>query len=226
MTRLGTFMIRGEGVSKIYHTRVGSKCVLDNQNFVIERGDSVAILGPNGAGKSTFMRLIAGVEFPTAGKIRRDMSVSWPIGFGGAFQGSLTGADNVRFISRIYGQDSARVLRYVQEFAELGPYLDMPFKTYSAGMRGRLAFGVSLAVDFDCYLVDEVTAVGDMRFQERCREALTARREQGALVMVSHDAATLRLYCQKGWLLRDGHLIDCGDIESAIAAYHDIIMAQ
>jgi capsular polysaccharide transport system ATP-binding protein len=218
-------MISGESVSKTYHTRNGSKCVLDSQDFVIHRGEGIGVLGPNGAGKSTLMRLISGIEFPDSGVVRREMTVSWPLGFGGAFQGSLTGADNIRFISRIYGQDSAEVLRYVQEFAELGRYIDMPIKTYSSGMRARLAFGVSLAVDFDCYLVDEITAVGDARFQARSQAALEARRAQGALVMISHDPNTLRSYCQRGWVLRDGHLVDHGDINSAIAAYYDGIMA-
>jgi capsular polysaccharide transport system ATP-binding protein len=154
------------------------------------------------------------------------MSVSWPIGFAAAFQLGLTGADNVRFISRVYGQDSRSVLEFVEDFAQLGRYIDMPLKTYSSGMQARLAFGVSLAVNFDCYLVDEVTAVGDSRFQERCREALLARRETGALIMVSHDANTLRQYCERGWILRDGHIIDCGDIETALAKHEELIWAR
>jgi capsular polysaccharide transport system ATP-binding protein len=219
-------MISGESVTKFYHTRSGDRYILDNQDFQIKRGDNIGILGPNGAGKSTFVRLLAGTEYPSSGVIRREMSVSWPIGFAGAFQLGLTGADNVRFVSRVYGQDSKKVLAFVQEFAELGRYIDMPLKTYSSGMQARLAFGVSLAVNFDCYLVDEVTAVGDSRFQERCREALLARRETGALIMVSHDGNTLRQYCQRGWILRDGQIIDCGDIEAAIAKHEEHIWAR
>jgi capsular polysaccharide transport system ATP-binding protein len=216
-------VIIGQNVSKIYHTRRGHKQILTDQDFVIKRGDSIGILGPNGAGKSTLLRMIAGVEYPTAGNIRREMTVSWPIGFSGAFQVSLTGADNARFIARVYGQPIKDVLTFVEDFAELGHYLYEPVKTYSSGMSSRLAFGISLAVDFDCYLVDEVTAVGDARFQQRCRDALLARQQRGALVLTSHDLHTLRDYCNAGWVLRDTHIHKHDNIEDAIAAYNDLL---
>jgi capsular polysaccharide transport system ATP-binding protein len=199
--------------------------VLDAQSFTLERGASIGIVGVNGAGKSTLTRLIAGVEHPTSGRITRHMSVSWPLGFGGAFQGSLTGADNARFIARIYRKPISRVLDYVEDFAELGHYLHNPVKTYSSGMRARLAFAVSLAIEFDCYIVDEVTAVGDSSFRERCQAALNERRASGTLIMVSHDANTLRDYCETGAILRDGQLTFYDNIDETIAAY-DALFSQ
>jgi capsular polysaccharide transport system ATP-binding protein len=215
----GARMIQFENVTKVYHARGIEKRVLDQQSFVIERGRAIGVVGANGAGKSTLTRLIAGIEFPTSGRIRRGMSISWPLGFGGAFQGSLTGADNTRFIARIYGRHVADTLDYVEAFAELGRYLHMPVKTYSSGMRARLAFAVSLAIKFDCYLVDEITAVGDNTFRQRCEAALKERRQTGTLIMVSHDAHTLRSYCDTGAILSDGVLTFFATIDETIAAY-------
>jgi capsular polysaccharide transport system ATP-binding protein len=212
-------MIQFENVTKTYDVRGGEKRVLDRQSFVIEGGRAIGVVGVNGAGKSTLTRLIAGIEFPTSGRIHRNMSISWPLGFGGAFQGSLTGADNTRFIARIYGRQVGATLDYVEEFAQLGRYLHMPVKTYSSGMRARLAFAVSLAIKFDCYLVDEITAVGDNSFRQRCETALSERRQTGTLIMVSHDASTLRSYCDTGAILRDGVLTFFDTIDETIAAY-------
>ncbi|GAB6967546.1 ABC transporter ATP-binding protein [Komagataeibacter kakiaceti JCM 25156] len=211
-------MIRFDNVTKVYHARGVSKCVLDHQSFTIERGQAIGVVGVNGAGKSTLTRMIAGIEYPTSGTITREMSVSWPLGFGGAFQGSLTGADNTRFIARIYGRPIDEMLEYVNNFARLGHYFHVPIKTYSSGMASRLAFAVSLAIKFDCYLVDEVTAVGDQSFRTQCREALLERRQHGSLIMVSHDPNTLRDYCDTGAILRDGHLTFYDSVEKAITA--------
>ena len=218
-------MIVFENVTKVYHTRNGARRVLNGASFSIGRGRSIGIVGRNGAGKSTLTRLIAGIEVPTSGQIRRSMSVSWPIGFGGAFQGSLTGKDNARFIARIYRKPIDYVLRMVEDFAELGDYYHMPVKTYSSGMKARLAFAVSLAVEFDCYIVDEVTAVGDAAFRERCAAALRERRQNGTLIMVSHDASTLREHCESGGLLRDGHLRFYDSIDETIVAYDGLFAA-
>ncbi len=218
-------MIVFEGVSKVYHTRHGGRRVLDRVSFSIGRGRSIGIVGRNGAGKSTLTRLIAGVEYPTSGKISRSMSVSWPIGFSGAFQSSLTGADNTRFIARIYNKNLNYMLGMVEDFASLGEYFRMPVKTYSSGMKARLAFAVSLAIDFECYIVDEVTAVGDASVRERCASALRARRERGTLIMVSHDAATLRDHCESGGLLQGGHLHFYDTIDETISAYETALAA-
>lgn len=214
-------MIRFDRISKQYRVRGGARTVLSDASFTIRRGESLGICGHNGAGKSTLLRLISGVERPTSGIVDRRMSVSWPLGHASSFQSSLTGADNVRFIARVYGKDPEAVLTFVEEFAELGQYLRMPIRTYSSGMNARLAMAASLAVEFDCYLVDEITSVGDERFRERCRAALVERREAGTLVMVSHDRETLRDYCTSGAVLEEGRLTFYDTIDAAIAHHFD-----
>jgi len=215
-------MIELSNVSKVYHTRSGPRRVLDDVSFTIRRGQSIGIMGKNGAGKSTLTRVLSGVEFPTSGTVERNMTVSWPLGYAGAFQSSLTGADNTRYIARIYGIPIKETLEYVEDFAQLGSYFRMPIKTYSAGMHARLAFGVSLAISFDCYLVDEVVSVGDHRFAERCERALKERRERGALLMISHSVSTLQAYCETGALMNDGKLIFFDSLEETERAYHDL----
>lgn len=199
-------VIQFENVSKRFRTRSGTHRVLDGVSLRLERGQALGVCGHNGAGKSTLLKLVAGIEQPSSGTITRSGTVSWPIGYASAFQSSLTGADNVRFIARIYDRPIKETLEFVDSFAELGRYLAMPIRTYSSGMMARLAFAASLAVDFDCFLVDEITAAGDARFRQRCEDALMARREQGTLVMVSHDPHTLRQYCTRGAVVGDGRV--------------------
>ena len=213
-------MIEFVDVHKFYRTRGHTKVVLDHITTTFERGHSYGILGVNGAGKSTTIRLISGTEAPSSGRIRRHVSVSWPIGFGSGFHGLMTGRNNVTFVARAYGQDVRRVLDFVEDFSELGDYLDVPVKTYSSGMGARLAFALSMAVDFDCYLIDEVTAVGDARFQQRCYRAFKERRERSDVIMVSHLVGTIKDYCDRGAVLVDGRLITFDDIDQAIDMYN------
>jgi capsular polysaccharide transport system ATP-binding protein len=208
-------MIRFERVSKVYHIRNFQKQVFADLNFTIHKGESIGICGANGAGKSTLVRLLAGVEQPTSGKITRTMSTSWPIGYASCFQASLTGADNIRFIARIYDRSDDDLLEFVEDFAQLGAYLYQPVSTYSAGMGARLAFGISLAIDFECYLVDEVTGAGDERFRRRSEEALLSRRDNATLVMISHDPGTLRSFCKRGAVLYGGALVHYDTIDEA-----------
>ncbi|MBS0476446.1 MAG: ABC transporter ATP-binding protein [Proteobacteria bacterium] len=215
-------MILFDDVTKVYHLRNLNKRVLNRISFTIKRGESIGVCGANGAGKSTLLRLISGVERPTEGRIERGMSVSWPIGFASCFIFSLSGADNVRFIARIYGRSVEETLAFVEDYAELGSYLYQPVATYSAGMAARLAFGVSLAIDFDCYLVDEITAVGDERFRVKSEEALRARRDRGSLVMTSHSAETLRAYCQRGAVLYGGTLAFYDTVDEAIEVHNGL----
>jgi len=217
-------MIRFENVSKTYHIRKFEKQVFSNLNFTIGRGESIGICGANGAGKSTLMRLIAGVEQPSSGSIERAMTTSWPIGYASCFQGSMTGADNVRFIARIYRQPEQDILDFVEDFAQLGPYFHQPVRTYSSGMQGRLAFGTSLAINFDCYLVDEVTGAGDERFRRRSHEELLSRRESGTLVMVSHDPHMLQQYCDRGAVLYGGNLSFYDSVAEACEVHHGLQM--
>lgn len=212
-------MISLEGVTKYHWTKAGRRCVLDDVNFTFERGRSVGLLGANGAGKSTLIRLIAGLEKPSAGRIRRQARISWPLGLKGGFHSTLTGAENVRFVSRIYDVDYADIIDFVADFAEIGDYLNMPIKTYSSGMVARLAFGLSFALRFDVYLIDEVTAVGDAGFRERCEAELAGRCQNADVIMVSHSMSTLRQYCNHGVILDNGKLETFETLDASIAEY-------
>lgn len=212
-------MIRIEHVTKQYATRHGNVTVLDDVNLTIRPGEKVGILGRNGAGKSTIIRLISGAERPTSGRITRGMSVSWPLAFGGAFQGTLTGLDNLRFICRVYGTSTEDKVPFVQEFSELGRYLHEPVKTYSAGMRARLAFAISMVIEFDCFLIDEIVAVGDNRFHEKCRVELFEKRQDRAMIIVSHDPGYVREHCDHAAVLVKGQLTAFNQVEEAFDFY-------
>ena len=216
-------MIRLTNVCKDYPTKAGPRRVLNNISLAIRPGERVGILGQNGAGKSTLIRLISGGEQPTLGKIERNMSVSWPLAFSGGFQGSLTGTDNVRFICRIYGVDFESRLQFVKEFSELGIYMDEPVSNYSSGMRARLAFGISMTIDFDCYLIDEVMAVGDARFKERCRIELFEKRRHKSMLIVSHSHRYLKGTCDRFLLLRDGSVEEYDDFNEVYFQYKAIL---
>jgi len=212
-------MIRLQGLTKSYHSHLGTRQVLSGIDAEIRPGDRIGILGRNGAGKSTLLRLIAGVEYPTTGRVQRRMTVSWPLGFAGAMHYSISGADNARFIARIYNLPIDETVAYVESFAELGEYYRLPVRTYSSGMMMRLSFALSLAIDFECYLVDEIVAVGDARFGEKCRQALAERQERSALLLVSHIPETVRAYCSTAAILSDGRLTRYDDLDEAIAVY-------
>lgn len=202
-----------------YPTREGPRLVLDSITLTVERGQRVGIIGRNGAGKSTLIRLIGGVGHPTRGRIHRTMSVSWPLAYSGAFQPNLTGLDNLRFICRIYGRDYTGVLPFVEDFTELGAYLREPVMYYSGGMRTRLAFALSMAIEFDCFLIDEVIAVGDSRFHEKCRVELFEKRKDRAMIIVSHDPGTIREHCERASVLVAGKLHFFEAIDDAYAFY-------
>lgn len=216
-------MIELKEVCKEYHTRQGRRRVLDGINLRVNAGEKIGILGRNGAGKSTMIRMISGAELPTSGKIRRNMSVSWPLAFGGAFQGSLTGMDNLRFICRVYGADAKAAEPFVQEFSELGYYLREPVKSYSAGMRARLAFAISMAVEFDCFLIDEIVAVGDSRFHAKCHHELFERRQDRSLIIVSHDAGYIREHCDRAAVLVQGKLHAFDQVQDAYTFYQESV---
>jgi capsular polysaccharide transport system ATP-binding protein len=218
-------MIRLEGLTKAYKVHGRMREVLRGIDTTFQRGESVGILGRNGAGKTTLLRLIAGVEMPTSGRVERRMSISWPLGFGGAMHYSITGADNARFLARIYGKPIGETVELVEEMADLGEYYRMPAHTYSSGMLTRLGFALSMAVEFDCYLVDEAVATGDSRFAERCRERLVERRGRTTVLFVSHVPGLLRQFCTSGAVLHDGRLTRYDDLEQAIDAHHAAVRA-
>jgi len=215
-------VIRVQDVSKSYEVRGGWRVVLRNINLVVKQGQKIGVLGLNGSGKSTLIRLLGGISLPDEGMIERAMSISWPLALDGGFQGSLTGYDNLKFICRIYGSDINTVLSFVEEFTELGKYLYEPAKSYSTGMRSRLAFAISMAIEFDCYLIDETLAVGDERFRARCHDELIVKRADRSLVIVSHQAETIRELCDKACVLHEQTLHHFDDVNSAYALYQSI----
>ena len=217
-------MIRATAVCKDYEseTRQVHHRVLSDVSFSLERGEKIAVLGRNGAGKSTLIRLIAGIELPTTGSIERGMTVSWPVGLMGGVGGSMTGNDNIRFICRIYDKPFAQMREYVDDFAELGKYLAEPVRTYSAGMRARLNFALSVAIDFDCYLIDEIISVGDQRFQRRSHEELFEKRADRSLILASHVPHVVKEYCSHALVLHRGRGKIFEDLDLALDIYQDL----
>jgi capsular polysaccharide transport system ATP-binding protein len=217
-------MITVAGVSKDYHseTRRTYHRVLSNISFSIKPGEKIAVLGRNGAGKSTLIRLIAGIETPTTGSIDRTMSVSWPVGLHGGIGGTMTGNDNIRLISRIYDKPFDLMRDFVEDFAELGKYLAEPVITYSQGMRARLNFALSIAIDFDCYLIDEIIAVGDQRFQRRSQEELFDKRADRSLILASHVPHIVKEYCSRALVLHRGRGKMFDDLDLAFDIYSDL----
>lgn len=216
-------MIVFDNVSKVFKNPRGGgrKVVLDNFTATFRPGLNIGILGRNGAGKSTLMNLISGIDTPTGGRIYREGKISWPLGFKGGVHGRLTGAQNTRFLADIYGKDRQEVLEFVKDFSELGSYLDMPVRTYSAGMRARLAFGICMAIEFEYYLIDEVIAVGDTTFKKKSKKVFDERREHATLLLVSHSSSLLRAFCHIGGVMKDGKITFYDDIEDAIAVHED-----
>ena len=212
-------MIRLQNLNKSYKLNGRTKFVARNINAVFPTGVSVALLGRNGAGKSSLLRMISGAMLPTSGQILSTGTISWPVGFAGSFNGQLTGEQNCRFVARVYGVDTDEMRDFVEDFAELGEHFYLPFRTYSSGMRARLAFGVSMAVPFDTYLVDEVSAVGDAAFKEKSNRVFAERMSSAGAIVVSHSMVMLRRTCQAGAVLENGTLSYFHDIEDAIDAH-------
>lgn len=212
-------MISLERITKAYKVNHGLHLVLDDVSLDFPPRTNVGVVGNNGAGKSTLLRIMAGVEAPDQGRVTRQGRVSWPIGFAGGFNGSLSGEENCRFVARIYGEVVDEVVGFTRDFAELGEYFEMPVKTYSSGMRARLAFGLSMAIDFDVYLVDEVTAVGDASFQKKCRDAFESRSGHSSVIIVSHNLKTIREYCSTCAVLQHGRVVLCPSVDEAERIY-------
>ncbi len=215
-------MIKIENLTKSYRTPKGRHYVFKDMNVELPSGKSVALIGRNGAGKSTLLRVIGGIDRPDSGRILTDNTISWPVGLAGGFQGSLTGRENVKFVARLYAKpDELREkVSFVEEFAELGKYFDMPIKTYSSGMKSRLGFGLSMAFKFDYYLVDEVTAVGDARFKQKCADIFNACHEESSFLMVSHSLGLLKEFCDVALFIgRDNKVTYFDSVGEAILNY-------
>jgi len=215
-------MINIENLTKSYRTPAGRHYVFKDLNLTLPAGQSVALIGRNGAGKSTLLRMIGGTDNPDSGRIVSRATISWPVGLAGGFQGSLTGRENVKFVARLYAtkEELRQKVAFVEDFAELGKYFDMPVKAYSSGMKARLGFGLSMAFTFDYYLVDEVTAVGDASFRKKCEMVFEERHRDACFLMVSHNLNSLKHYCDAAVFIgRENHVQYYDDINEAIDAY-------
>lgn len=215
-------MIKIENLTKSYRTPTGRHYVFKDLNIEIPSGKSVAFIGRNGAGKSTLLRMIGGIDRPDSGKIITNKTISWPVGLAGGFQGSLTGRENVKFVARLYAkqEELKEKIEFVEEFAELGKHFDMPIKTYSSGMRSRLGFGLSMAFKFDYYIVDEVTAVGDARFKEKCAQLFKERHKESSFLMVSHSLNSLKEFCDVAIVFKNSYIIGYYEnVQSGIDEY-------
>src|SRR5215475_11848898 len=215
-------MIRALDITKEYRVEGRLHRAVSGVSFSVGKGEKLALIGRNGAGKSTLIRMLGGVELPTSGSIEQTMSVSWPLALQGGFQGSLTGNDNMRFIARIYNKPFDDIKAYVEDFAELGKYLSEPVKIYSIGMRARFAFALSLAIDFDCYLIDEVIAAGDQRFQRRSHEELFEKRADRSMILASHVSEYVKGYCSRALVLHRGRGKIFTDLDLALDIYNDL----
>lgn len=218
-------MLVVRGLAKQYVRNGKPRLLFDGLSFTLRPRERLAILGRNGQGKSTLIKILGGVLPANRGEVTWTMRSSWPLGFGGAFQGGLTGVDNIRFLARIYDCPVEPMLANVERFAELGDALTMPVKHYSSGMRARLAFGLSLAIEFDCYLIDEIVAVGDALFRDKCEEELFGKRHDRAFIIASHDLAFIKHSCERAIVIESGRTALYDDIDSAIAAYAEICHA-
>ncbi|MEW2915171.1 ABC transporter ATP-binding protein [Leisingera sp. JC11] len=216
-------MIRFENLTKSFWLKGERKIVIDNLNLTLPSGRSLALLGRNGAGKSTLLQIIAGTLRPDHGRVVSDGTISWPVGLGGSFHPDLTGAENVRFIARIYGVDTDDLVNFVGTFAELGKFYDMPMRSYSSGMRSRLTFGASMGIRFDTYLVDEVTAVGDAAFKRKSRKVFADRMKTSSAIMVNHSMHQVRQFCNAGLVLESGRIRYFDDLEEAIELHEDML---
>lgn len=215
-------MLAFDRVSKSYRIKGVRKTILSDFSFQFPKARNVGIMGKNGAGKSTMMRLMAGIEPPDYGRVYRTSRVSWPLGFSGGFNGSMTGIESIRFVSRIYGQNTERVIAYVTDFAELGVSLRLPIMTYSSGMKARLAFGLSMAIDFDVYLIDEITAVGDENFKKKSQAVFQDKLANSQIIMVSHSPSTIKQYCDCGLLLESDRIMYFDDVDDLLRAYKEL----
>jgi capsular polysaccharide transport system ATP-binding protein len=216
-------MIRFENLTKSFWLRGERRIVIDNLNLTLPTGRSLALLGRNGAGKSTLLEMIAGTLRPDHGRVVSDGTLSWPVGLGASFHRDLTGAENVRFIARIYGVETDDLVAFVADFSELGKFYHMPMRSYSSGMRSRLTFGASMGIKFDTYLVDEVTAVGDKSFKRKSRDIFAARMQHSSAIMVNHSMGQVRKFCDAGVVLENGKLRYFEDLEEAIAVHEAML---
>jgi capsular polysaccharide transport system ATP-binding protein len=222
-------MIELRGLTKSYPTPHGRKYVFKDLNFTLPAGSGVGLIGRNGAGKSTLLKLLAGLDSPDRGEVVTNESISWPVGLGSGFQGSLSARDNVRFVCRVFGATGAEKrekIEYVEKFAEIGDYFDLPMRTYSPGMKSRVGFGMSMAFDFDYYLIDEVMAVGDPIFRKKAAAVFREKLAGAGVILVSHNHKDIKDFCSTVVFLHNGHAAVYDDVDEGLAAFQELLKAS
>lgn len=216
-------MIEFQNISKGFWVRGEYRPVIRQLDLTLPSGKSLALLGRNGAGKSTLLSIIAGTLRPDSGQVVSDGTISFTVGYAGSFHGDMTGAQNTRFVARVYGVDSDDLTAFVEDFAEIGEHFYMPVRTYSSGMKSRLAFGISMGIRFDTYLIDEATATGDARFRKKSKEVFKTRMADASAIMVSHSMSDIRNFCDAGLVLHQGEIEVFDDVEDAIKRHEEIL---
>lgn len=221
-------MIELRNLTKSYPTAHGRKYVFKDLNFTLPSGSGVGLIGRNGAGKSTLLNLLAGLDSPDRGEVVTDQSISWPVGLAGGFQGSLSARDNLRFVCRVFGAtgpEKREKIAYVESFAEIGDYFDLPMRSYSPGMRARVAFGISMAFDFDYYLIDEVMAVGDPIFRKKAAQVFREKLAGAGVILVSHNHKDIKDLCSTVVFIHNGHATVYDDVDEGLAAFQELLKA-
>lgn len=221
-------MIEIRNLTKSFPSRNGRKYVFRDLSFTLPTGAGVGLIGRNGAGKTTLLSLMAGIDTPDSGEVITDENISWPVGLSGGFQGMLSARDNVRFVCRVFGAAGAEMhekIAYVQAFAEIGDYFDLPMRSYSPGMRARVAFGISMAFDFDYYLIDEVMAVGDPIFRKKAAEVFRQKLAGAGVILVSHNLKEIKDLCSSVVFMHEGHAHYYEDVDEGIGAFQELIQA-
>ncbi|ORT51880.1 sugar ABC transporter ATPase [Vibrio sp. qd031] len=216
-------MIVLKDLTKFYPSDLGNQYVFNKVNFRFPEGHNIALMGSNGAGKSTLFRILAGSEYPNKGRVVTDKALSWPVALATGIHPQMTGRENTRFIGRVNGvADLNGFEEKVKQFAELGIKYDLPVRTYSSGMRSRLAFGCCIAIDFDVYLIDEATSVGDQKFRKKAKQALLEKSQSANVIMVSHETDELKQFCDSAVIIHKGDLTFYPDLDHALDIYKNL----
>jgi len=219
-------MIQAENISKEFKVKNGINVVLQDVSLSILKGEKIGIIGKNGSGKSTLIRILAGIIPPDQGTVKKQMTVSWPVGYVGGFQNNITGLDNIKFISKIYGADYKKVLNFVKNFSDLGDFLDEPLHVYSSGMKARLNLSLMMAIDFDCYLIDELLNVGDADFRAKCNHEIFQKRHNKAIIIASHNDQIIKKYCTKSYVIFNKSLCPFSNTEDALKFYRGTLKSN
>lgn len=205
------------------HKKAETRTVLDNINVDIKKGETVALIGVNGSGKSTLLKLMTKIIYPTEGTIETKGKLTSLLELGAGFHPDFTGRENIYFNASIFGLTRKEIDKRIDdiiEFSELEEFIDNPVRTYSSGQYMRLAFSIAINVDAEILLIDEILAVGDQHFQDKCFEKLKQLRDsEKTIVIVSHSLGSIKEICTRGIWIHEGKVRTDGKIENVIEEY-------